>query len=284
METIGTQQMWSWLDGADKSEHATNGKVRGGDGHVVRNYLDLAYKVSELQFRNRDFVLLFRGQGRDHRNRQSRTSLRPSILRDPASGKASPDLTQRRYARLATAERLLVEHYDFIGRERIRRQQLLRWSILQHYEVCETPLLDVSQSLRIAASFASHAGDEVAFIYALGVPNISGAITASAEASLATLRLASVCPPDAVRPHVQEGYLLSEYPELSSTDQQAQYENYEIDFGLRLVAKFRFEPEAFWKGSPGFPIVPTTALYPKQDPLLELVRWIGARLPPLPAG
>ena len=43
------------------------------------------------------------------------------------------------------------------------------------------------------------------------------------------IRLASVCPPEAVRPHIQEGYLLGEYPEIADYEQKALYPHYEID-------------------------------------------------------
>ena len=105
----------------------------------------------------------------------------------------------------------------------------------------------------------------------LGVPNLSGAITASAEAGLQIVRLSSVCPPSAVRPHIQEGYLLGEYPEMAGYEQKANYFPYEIDFGRRLVAKFAFNPATFWKGD-NFPKVARKALYPsaKNDPLYQL--------------
>ncbi len=180
---------------------------------------------------------------------------------------------------------MLVERYAFTGGDRIRRQQLVRWAILQHYEVCETPLLDVSQSARIAASFASQAGTAECFFYVLGVPNISGAITASAEASLTVLRLSSVCPPEAVRPHLQEGFLLSEYPELSSTEQKAHYENYEIDFlasGLLLSSASILAPSGELIQ---FPKVLSPALYPQgtHDPLLALTEDIRRELAAAPS-
>ena len=173
-----------------------------------------------------------------------------------------------------------MSRYSHTGSDRIRRYRLIRWAILQHYEVCETPLLDVTTSIRIAASFASLGETPEAFIYALGVPNLSGAITASAEASVTIVRLSSVCPPEAVRPHVQEGYLLGEYPEIGTWDQKRQYENYETDFGLRLIAKFRFNPRSFWNADTNFPRVPHLALYPSKDddPLLELINDIKRRI------
>jgi hypothetical protein len=276
METIGSQQLYTLLEESERSERSSNTKVRNGTGHFVSSYLDLAYKIAELQFRNRDFVFLFRGQSRDFKNRSGNTSLRPTILRS-----ASGDEIRQRYELLGQAERALIDQYRFLGAERVKRQQLIRWAILQHYEVCPTPLLDVSQSIRIAASFASMTDSSEAYFFVLGVPNISGAITASAEAGLTVLRLASVCPPDAVRPHVQEGFLLSEYPELTSLEQKGHYENYEIDFGLRLVAKFRFDPQTFWQKNEGFPPVTRQALYPSaaNDPLLELAETIKRSLP-----
>jgi hypothetical protein len=254
--------------------------VRGGAGHLVASFLELVTKVAELQFRNQDLVLLYRGQGQDFRNRHDNTTLKPSLFRPAAGargGNPSPGTLAARFDTLRRAGRELVERYQerrLLGVERLRRHQILRWSILQHYEVCPTPLLDVTNSLRIAASFASlGVSDETreAFVFVLGVPNLSGAITASAEAGLQIVRLASVCPPSAVRPHIQEGYLLGEYPDIGDYSQKENYPYYEIDFGRRLVAKFRFDPRRFWVEDT-FPVIQAEALYPaaEKDPLYRL--------------
>ena len=57
-------------------------------------------------------------------------------------------------------------------------------------------------------------------------------------------------------------------------DQKQYYAPYEIDFGRRLVARFRFDPRAFWKEGSAFPRVSKEALYPSpaDDPLYELAR------------
>ena len=273
METIGNSQLWSLLSGSEKaSSRVSNNKIRADEGHRVTSYLELVRKVSDLQFRNREYVLLFRGQGNDYRNRSFNTTLRPTMLRTLSAGLD--------FERLITAEQLLIAKYHFGGAHRLRRHQALRWALLQHYEVCPTPLLDVTQSLRIAASFASLSGTPKAFVYVLGVPNISGAITASDEAGLEVIRLSSVCPPEAVRPHIQEGYLLSEYPELSDLRQKEHYENHELDFAKRLVAKFVFEPVSFWGANSAFPMIPREALYPTapHDPVLDLANEIKSAL------
>jgi hypothetical protein len=258
--------------------------VRKAQAHEVPNYWTLAKKVAALQFYNRDFVLLFRGQAADYRNKQGNTSIKPSLLRgnSPIDLPTNASLAAR-FSKLERAEKALVAEYDqagFAGLKRLQRQRILRWAILQHYQVCDTPLLDVTQSLRIAASFASEKTTEQGYVLVIGVPNVSGAITASAEAGLQIVRLASVCPPTAVRPHIQEGYVVGEYPDFSTVEQKKHYTHFEMDFGRRLIAKFTFEPNPFWTKSGSFPKVPLRALYPKapRDPLCDLADRIRARL------
>lgn len=293
METIGVQEIWSFYDGSRTAKPAGNTAIRSAPGHQVRSYLDLAIKIAELQFRNQDYVLFFRGQNADHHNAQRNTSLKPTLFRPELGQRANPnrDVLIKRFEALELAEKVLVEQYNvrrgtynLVGIDRLQKHRILRWSILQHYEVCPTPLLDVTQSARIAASFATHDNSGRAYLYVLGVPNLSGAVTASAEAGLQIVRLSSVCPPSAMRPHIQEGYLLGEYPDLYGYDQKANYFPYEIDFGRRLVAKFWFNPATFWKND-NFPVVPKHALYPsaEADPLLkfslEVLDILQRRLP-----
>jgi len=276
MEIIGSQRILTFSEGSEKIHALTCSAVRKRGAHHVRNFMDLANKVAELQFRNRDFFLMFRGQRGDYRNRSGSTSLKPSLMRAADStGTATESTIARRFRTLVAAEQALVTEYRrhaLLGRERLERQRVMRWAILQHYEICKTPLLDVTQSLRIAASFASHNAEQRAYLLVLGIPRVSGAVTASAEAGLQVVCLASVCPPSAVRPHIQEGYLLGEYPEFSSVEQKLFYSHTEMDFGRRLIAKFCFEPARFWDEGGNFPQVCASALYPgaSQDPMYEL--------------
>jgi hypothetical protein len=282
MDQIGRQELWSFVDGSAEASITTNGSIRKGAGHRIDSYLELAMKIAELQFRNRDHVLLFRGQGSDHRNAKRYSTLKPSLLRPKDKKNPGHATLTQRFQMLELAESLLIDEYEkggLLGLNRLKRQRIVRWSILQHYEVCPTPLLDVTHSLRIAASFATHSGSSEAFLFVIGVPNLSGGITASAEAGLQTIRLSSVCPPAALRPHLQEGYLLGEYPEMGALAQKQNYAHFEIDFGRRLVAKFRFNPRTFWKGGT-FALVGKSALYPsaKKDPLQELVTYVSDAL------
>lgn len=286
MQTIGEQELWSFYSGdSPEAQRAkTSSVVRQGPGYRVRTFLELATRVAELQFRNRDYVLLFRGQTGDYRNTKHNTTLKPSLFRPFQSKNPTASKLRERFETLQRAEQELVIRYaqqKLLGVERLKRHQILRWAILQHYEVCPTPLLDVTHSLRIAASFASHPATDNAFVFVLGVPNLSGAITASAEAGLQIVRLSSVCPPTAVRPHIQEGYLLGEYPEMAGYAQKELYHHYEIDFGRRLVAKFCFDPRKLWKND-AFPKVEQDALYPSadDDPLYKLALEVKAAVNP----
>ena len=161
MEIIGDQKIWTFLPGSKKAMPAKCTDIRKGKACIVEDFMDLATKVAELQFMNRDFVLLYRGQNSDYRNDKSNSTLKPSLLRPVENTSPTQPVLETRFNTLKIAERLLIENFSrskFDGRDRVKRQRVLRWSILQHYEVCATPLLDVTHSLRIAASFASAGG------------------------------------------------------------------------------------------------------------------------------
>jgi hypothetical protein len=287
MDKIGNQKIWSYLDGYADWRPSANQAIRKGRGHLVSSYFDLAKKVAALQFLNREHVLLFRGQHADHKTAKGASTLKAGLFRLDGARLPTARLLEKRFQLLSLAEGELTKRYQaerFAGIQRLKRHRILRWSILQHYEVCQTPLLDVTHSLRIAASFATRANAGEGFVFVIGVPNISGAVTASSEASIQIVRLSSACPPEAVRPHLQEGYLLGEYPEISDYEQGARYKYYEMDFGRRLVAKFRLDSGSLW--SRNFRPAPEEALYPQshRDRLLAVTEDIKAQLRTLTAG
>jgi hypothetical protein len=271
MEVIGKQWLWTFLSDTGSIRPTTsNTQIRKAPGRKVRSFLELTALMADLQFNNRDYVLLFRGQDQDYLNKAGNTTLKPELFRRKGRGNPGRETLIPAFERLRRCEEELVRAYSdakFVEPKRLARQQILRWAILQHYQVCATPLLDVTQSLRVAASFATHGNStEYGYLFVIGVPNISGAVTASAEAGIQIVRLASACPPSALRPHVQQGYLLGEYPDMQSMDQKSHYAADKIDFGLRLIAKFQLCLATFWK-SASFPIVSELDLYPQRDRL-----------------
>ena len=244
-------------------------QIRANDGHLVRSYSELISKLAQLAFNNPDFVLLMRGQSREHME-DSKTTLFPTIYRRPSHG---PDFysseLEDRYALLKRNEERLYHilrstaYWDRVG-----RSDIARWAILQHYEVCPTPLLDVTQSALVACSFA-FLGNQTAnanhfFLYVLGVPQINGSITVSPNHSLQVVRLSSVCPPETLRPYFQEGYLIGNYPNVDTLDEKMRYDRSEMDCAKRLIAKFKISksPE-FW--DVGFQKLPESAVYPEEN-------------------
>jgi hypothetical protein len=284
METIHNRKIVSILEGDADFHSASNHEIRSDRGIEARNFPDLVEKVAKLSFFNPEHVLLFRGQKKDWANSRGNTSIKPTIFR-PTSGTRPPDSVEvtRRYDVLGRAEQMFSEDFAqsrFLGRQRIVRHRLLRWAILQHYEVCGTPLLDVTHSLRVAASFATNdEADGEPVLYVLAAPSLSGSVTASSEQGIQIIRLSSICSPEARRPYFQEGYLVGEYPDLATFNEKQNYRPHEIDFGRRLIAKFRLPRGEFWPSD--YTRIPNRALYPDdRDEMVKFTAQIRARLTP----
>ncbi len=221
--------------------------------------------VARLAYLNRDVLLFFRGQAIDHLNRAKRSTLYPSIYRGDHLLEA--DL-QNRFRRLALASRRLRETFSrqkIEGHTDLSRRPLIQWSILQHYEVCPTPLLDLTQSLRVACSFSQAAtAASPVLVYVLGLPYVMNRISTNSEQELVVVRLLSICPPSALRPYFQEGYLAS------TEDMTSEFRNKaELDFNRRLIAKFAIPNSAAFWGA-GLSRMPNDQLFPTEDSMETL--------------
>ncbi len=231
----------------------------------VSTYRQLMEQVAQLAFLNKDHMLFFRGQKRDYKNRADASTFYPSIYRgDPLR---TPEIHYR-FGVLEQAANLLsdaVEQERITGFKEIRRKKYVQWSILQHYEVCDTPLLDFTHSLAVACSFAqNNNSEEWAYVYVFGLPYITNRISINSEHDLVNVRLLSICPPDALRPYYQEGYVAG------TEDITSQYDSKtELDFKNRLIAKFQIPTsKRFW--GRGFSSIPDAVLYPRQDKFKRL--------------
>jgi len=154
------------------------------------------------------------------------------------------------------------------GEYEVSRKIYVQWSILQHYQVADTPLLDFTHSLWVACSFAQAAAkDGDAFVYVFGLPYLSNRISINSE-DLVNVRLLSICPPQALRPYFQDGYLCG------TTDIFWEYQDkIELDFNLRLLAKFRIPRYTkFW--GKGFQRIPRSVLFQRGDQVEALCKQI----------
>ena len=231
----------------------------------IKNYRALVEHVARLAYANPDELLFFRGQDKDYQSKAGGTTLYPAIYRGDSLPLQELD---HRFEVLEAASKTLVERFKNAkvdGHREMRHKKYIQWSILQHYEVVSTPLLDLTQSLRVACSFAQlRSSDATCFIYVFGLPYLTNRISINSEHDLVNIRLLSICPPKALRPYFQEGFLAGTTDVTSDFDTKT-----ELDFRNRLIAKFAIpRAKSFW-GS-GFDQIPETALFPKGDEILAI--------------
>ena len=231
----------------------------------ISKFRALVEHVARLAYGNRDDLLFFRGQDKDFQSKAGGSTLYPAIYRED-----SLPIRELRYRfdLLEQAGRLLAEKFKnarIEGHRDLRQKRYIQWSILQHYEVLGTPLLDLTQSLRVACSFAQlRSTDAVCYVYVLGLPYVTNRISINSEHDIVKVRLLSICPPAALRPYFQEGYLAGTADITTDFDSKT-----ELDFRNRLIAKFEIpRAKAFW--GKGFNQIPETSLYPKKDVILDL--------------
>ncbi len=244
-------------------------KISSGEPFRVNSFRELVEHTAKLSYKNKDYLIFYRGQSLDHRNKAGNSTFYPSIYR----GDYLPlqELKVRFQLLKASSKALssLFEKERIEGHKELKRRRAVQWSILQHYGVCSTPLLDFTQSLRVACSFAMIDNkDDYAYISAFGFPYLTNRISINSEHDLINVRLLSICPPSALRPYFQEGYLAG------TDDITDDYESKtELDFNNRLIAKFKIpNSSSFW--GDGFNRIPKNSLYPDNDPIYNLCKTV----------
>lgn len=243
MEKIN-KKIWTFLENDDNIQDTNVEAVRVGSGYCVETYRKLVESIAKLAFYNPEFLLFYRGQKKDHSENLVST-LYPTIFRGQSY---SLEELLSRFRKLKNAEDLLINIYNstFVGAKKIRTYDILRWAILQHYEVCSTPLLDITHSLCVACSIAHYQNEKEGFVYVLGLPQVSGSVTTSSEHGIQVIRLLSICPPNALRPYYQEGYSVGDFPTIGYRE-KLEYERKEVDLAQRLICKFKINKKnKFW--------------------------------------
>lgn len=236
----------------------------------VKTYDDLVKDVAQILYRHRNLTLFYRGQSHDHKNVDGKSTILPSIYR---KGKGeSRLLLKERFKQLADCvQQLRTQFADqkikLAGTSLINKYPEIGWSILQHYEVCPTPLVDITHSLHVACSFAFDRNTgKTGIVYVLGMPWSTDAIGYNTYEELVNIRLLSVCPPQAQRPFFQEGYLAGPFPNyrLDDTSRVDQF-----DLARRVIAKFEIPiDEGFW--GQGFVRIPSAKLYQGVDAVKDI--------------
>tara|TARA_R110002020_G_scaffold75065_6_gene191430 strand:- start:8568 stop:9686 length:1119 start_codon:yes stop_codon:yes gene_type:complete len=251
-------------------KHTSPKEVGKHSGYKVTTFRKLVEQVAKLAYLNKDYLLFYRGQKNDYRNKANNSTFYPTIYRGDYVSQQELDF---RFDRLESACKILSQLFKenkIEGHTELRRKKYIQWSVLQHYEVTETPLIDLTQSLRVACSFAQIWNEQkTAFVYVFGLPYYTNRISVNSEHDLINVRLLSITPPEALRPYFQEGYLVG------TDDLTNEYDNKsELDLNTRLIAKFEIpNNNRFW--GTDFKRIPETALYPKKDRIESICREIG---------
>jgi hypothetical protein len=233
----------------------------------VETYDDLVKDVAQILHRHRNLALYYRGQNADYKE-NNKTIILPSIYRKKDD--ETKLYVKKNFVVLDKAtfelKKLFNSHY-FTGRNLLYRYPEIAWSLLQHYEICATPLIDLTQSLHVACSFAFDRNDnETGIVYLIGLPWQTDAIGYNSYEELVNVKLLCVCPPRAQRPFFQEGYLAGPFPNYR-LDDSTRVEQF--DFARRLIAKFEIPKEpTFW--GKGFSMIPVDKLYQPNDKIKKL--------------
>lgn len=244
----------------------------------LSSYRELVEQVARLAYLNRNQLLFFRGQDKDFQSRADGSTLYPAIYRGDSLSEAEMDYRFSQLDAAASALVRLLEKHKVEGAKDVARKRFIQWSILQHYEVVATPLLDITHSLRVACSFAQRlSSDPTCYVYVLGLPYVTNRISINSEEDVVNIRLLSICPPSALRPYFQEGYMAG------TPDVTTRYEvKTELDFRNRLIAKFAIpRAKSFWGKSLGK--LEDDELYPSDDHILALCREVQQNMQVLPS-
>lgn len=284
METLRERRIFCFLHNAKEivGQSSAGLPISTKPGHVITSYEELLEKVSALNFYNPSLQFFFRGQAKDHFNNTQdgkavRSSLYPSILRAlPTNKTQRTQAIKNRVEILKRADALLI---DKISNGYIHRHLLVRWAILQHYEVCATPLLDLTGSLQSALTFAISKASNEAFLYVFGLPHQTGAISVSLESMTQVVDLSKICPPEVARPHFQSAFLAADYPTaIYPDDLVKRAPRVEANFACRLLTKFHLKELNKWVGKNFHPISQEILFPNKKDQWYPILADIKSRI------
>lgn len=178
----------------------------------IRNYNEMRRIVARIASLNPQYELYFRGQGSIHKRGGGKGfghSVLPSLWRNRSEAQRRVEILQE------CSNAMLKQYAEFPGRDEATLRVLMEsrpavWALLQHYELCATPLVDLTRTLQIACSFAlqyGRANGGPGYVYVFGLPFQQEKMTTSQSESVLCMSLLGITPSNADRPLVQDGYL-----------------------------------------------------------------------------
>lgn len=259
-----------------ENQDASVYKIRTSPGQPVKTFRELIESVALVTLNNKSYEMYYRGQTHDHKdymtkrykNQVPKTIIYPSICRPEKKEDGSYKMSIRGVQ--------INKRYDDLY-NLIKEANKSGWnsdeyyfSLFQHYEILPTPLIDITQSLRVAATFSLKNSDS-GYLYVLRLPYPYQSISYFNDLGIILIKLQNVCPTEALRPRYQEGYLVGKFPfrpTKSAGDNLAQ----------RLIAKFYIDNKEgqFWDLD--FPPMPPLVLRPPNEEFEERLKQLRDKL------
>jgi hypothetical protein len=250
---------------------------------VCTKYTDLVEKVSFFTVMNKRNAIYFRGQS-------SHLPIVPAIFRSrwksiggtifdiPNTDSARQKIYELLNGRISEIVLNSCSKFPMPRRSTLEMFREAVWSVAQHYELWPTPLIDITPNLRAAASFALSNSSNTGNLYLFAMPPSTNSITFEADQHIVLARLQAVCPPVAMRPHYQDGFLAGRFPFIGPNPNKIDRQPNKVsDLTRRLIARIVLKDEysasestgGFW--STDFPRISTAALMPdlENDRLLR---------------
>lgn len=220
----------------------------------VSHYSDLVRLVAELSSVNGVYDLYYRGQTKDYQveEKKSRSKLQPTLWRDSNFTRKNIEVLNYAAMRLRSVARDCYGCHLLSKNElrELENDPLACWALLQHYDICPTPLLDITKSLQVACSFALYESqEEFGYVYVLAFPYLTQKITINWPSNVAIMRLQSIAPIIASRPIFQDGYLATcgDWWRLLQPENYPFKRSWNFDFYKRLLCKFKIRNSPdFW--------------------------------------
>ncbi|MCK4796689.1 MAG: FRG domain-containing protein [Spirochaetes bacterium] len=234
-------------------------QIRNSSGFKVKTFRTLVRCMAALGYMNPHFNLLYRGQDKDYRNNVG-SIIYPSIFRPKSNKRLSKIDIEGRFDRLGIIHKKLRNNnkITFLQKGLLSYPEYY-YALVQHYETNPTPLIDLTHSLRVAATFALHEGAS-GYIFVFGMPHPHGSISHFIDQEMVLVKLQNVCPPNALRPHYQEGYLVGNLP---IKEERLDGDN----LARRLIGKYYLDNSDGYFWDKEFTEIPKQALFPANDPI-----------------
>ena len=253
--------IWQRLD-------ATVNKIRASEGYKVNSFRQLMDEVANVTISNKNYEMFYRGQIKDYLNnqaiyykdRKAKSIIYPSICRPVKNSEGNLKYSIKKTEIIKRYDDL-QKMIDLVREKRSSYFNEYYYSLFQHYDILPTPFIDITQSLRVAATFALK-GSDTGYVFVFGLPYPNQSISYFTDLEIVLIKLQNVVPIIAKRPRYQEGFLVGKYP-IRPTKSNGD------DLANRMVAKFFVDNSKgdFWDES--FQPMPDDVLYPKNDEIEE---------------